>query len=71
MALRPQSNPSTASSDGVPPELVFLGLRAVLHRSVRPVGTTGQTGWAQGFVGVDRFDDHPHVLPHLGVFGAN
>jgi len=37
VACRPQSNPSRVSSDGVPPELAFLGLRgALLH--------TGQTG---------------------------
>ena len=71
MALRPQSKTSTASSDGVPPELVFLGLRGVLHRPGRPVGTTGQTSSAQGFVSVDRFDDRPRVLAHSSVFGAN
>ena len=37
VACRPQSNPSRASSDGVPPELTVLGFRSsLLH--------TGQTG---------------------------
>ena len=32
------------SSDGVPPELVDLGLREALPAPIRPVGDTGQTG---------------------------
>ena len=49
MAYRTQSNPSSTSSDGVPPELAVLGFRgAVPAPSDRP---------AQGFAGVDRFDD--------------
>ena len=67
MACRPQSNPSRASSDEVPLELAFLGLRgSLLH--------TGQTGlWnrsdrsAQSSAGVDRFDDRSRVLAHSSV----
>ena len=74
MACRPQSNPSRASSDGVPPELVFLGLRgSLLH--------TGQTGLRnrsdqfaepvrpvrQGIAGLDRFDDLLRILAHSSV----
>ena len=44
MAYRTQSNPSSTSSDGVPPELAILGLREALPAPVRPVGSTGQTG---------------------------
>ena len=64
---RPQGNPSCASSDGVPPELAFLGHRGVLH-------PTGQTGWrnrsdrsAQGIAGSNRFDDLLCVLAHSNV----
>ena len=39
MACRPQDNPKSTSSDGVPPELVVLFLR---EASLRP---TGLTGW--------------------------
>ena len=55
------------SSDGVPPEFAVLGFRR------RPV-CTGQTGRrhrsdrpAQGFAGVDRFDDRPRVLAYSSV----
>ena len=55
------------SSDGVPPELAVLGFR-------RRPACTGQTGRrhrsdrpAQGFAGVDRFDDRPRVLAHSSV----
>ena len=57
VACRPQSNPRSTSSDGVPPELAVLGLREL-------PACTGQTGRrnrsdrsAQGFCCVDRFDD--------------
>ena len=55
------------SSDGVPPELAVLGLREF-------PACTGQTGRrnqsnrsAQGFAGVDRFDDRSRVLAHSSV----
>ena len=67
MACRPQDNPKFTSSDRVPSELVVLGFR-------RRPAYTGQTGrrhrsdWpAQGFVGVDGFDDRSRVLAHLSV----
>ena len=67
MACRPQDNPTFTSSDGVPPELVVLGLREF-------PACTGQTGRrnrsdrsAQGFAGVDRFDDRSRVLAHSSV----
>ena len=54
-----------------PPELAVLGLQ-------RAPTCTGQTGRrhrsdrpAQGFAGVDGFDDRLHVLAHSSVFGAN
>ena len=61
MACGPQSNPSRASSDEVPPELAFLGLRgSLLH--------TGQTGPVrQGIAGSDRFDNLLRVLAHSNV----
>ena len=74
MACRSQSNPTFTSSDGVPPELAVLDLREL-------PACTGQTGRrnrsdrsAQGFAGVDRFDDRPRVLAHSSVlvrFGVN
>ena len=54
MACRPQSNPSSISSDGVPPELLVLGLRRLPGV---PVRYTGQTGRRREAAGVDRFDD--------------
>src|SRR6185312_2314856 len=55
------------SSDGVPPELAVLGFQ-------RAPACTGQTGRrnrsdrsAQGFAGVDRFDDRSRVLAHSSV----
>ena len=67
MACRPQSNPTFTSSDGVPPELAVLGFQ-------RAPAYTGQTGLryrsdrsAQGFAGVDRFDDRSRVLAHSSV----
>ena len=55
------------SSDGVPPELAVLGFQ-------RASACTGQTGWryrsdqsAQGFAGVDHFDDRSRVLAHSSV----
>ena len=67
MPCRPQSNPTFTNSDGVPPELVVLGFR-------RRPACTGQTGRryrsdrpAQGFAGVDRFDDCPRILAHSRV----
>ena len=67
MACRPQSNPSRTSSDEVPPELAFLGLRgSLLH--------TGQTGlwnrsdrFAQGIAGLERFDNLLRILAHSSV----
>ena len=45
MARRPQDNPRSSSSDGVPPELEVLGLRGALcAQPVRLVGATGLTG---------------------------
>jgi len=44
VAYRTQSNPSSTSSDGVPPELAVLGFREAVPAPVRPVGGTGQTG---------------------------
>ena len=67
MACRPQSNPTITSSDGVPPELAVLGFQRV-------PACTGQTGRryrsdrsAQGFAGVDCFDDRSRVLAHSSV----
>ena len=40
MACRPQGNPRSSSSDGVPPELEVLGFREFL----RPTGLTGWRG---------------------------
>ena len=67
MACRPQSNPTITSSDGVPPELAVLGFQ-------RAPACTGQTGRryrsdrsAQGFAGVDRYDDRSCVLAHSSV----
>ena len=54
MACRPQGNPRSSSSDGVPPELEVLGFRGVLCRT----GLTGRRGEP---VGEDRVDD-PRVL---------
>ena len=71
MSCRSQDNPTFTSSDGVPPKLAVLGFR-------RRPACTGQTGRrhrsdrpAQGFAGVDGFDDRLHVLAHSSVFGAN
>ena len=58
------------SSDGVPPELAFLGLQ----RGLACTSQTGRRHWsdqpALGFAGVDRFDDRSRVLAHSSVFGA-
>ena len=62
------SNPSSASSDGVPPKLVVLDLREALPG---PVGTTGQTGSAQSFAGVDRSCVHSSILGILTRFCVN
>ena len=54
-------------SDGVSPELAVLGFR----RCPACTGQTGRRHWsdrpAQGFAGVDRFDDGPSVLAHSSV----
>ena len=52
MACRPQGNPRSSSSDGVPPELEILGLRVFLP-------STGLTGWS------GRSDRSPNVLTRL------
>ena len=54
MDCRPQSSPSSISSDGVPPELLVLGLRRLPGA---PVCYTGLTGRRREAAGVDRFDD--------------
>ena len=54
MACRPQSNPSSISSDGVPPELLVLSLRRLPGVPVRYTGLTGRRREAAG---ADRFDD--------------
>jgi hypothetical protein len=67
VACRPQDNPTFTSSDGVPPELAVLGFR----RRPACTGQTGRRHWsnrpAQGFAGVDRFDDRSLVLAHSSV----
>ena len=45
MACRPKDNPRSASSDGVPPELVVLGLR---EAALCPTGLTGWWGTSSG-----------------------
>ena len=54
VACRPQDNPRSASSDGVPPELAVLGFRGVSA----PTGLTGgcsRSDWPTwGFTGEDR-----------------
>ena len=67
MACRPQSNPTITSFDGVPPELAVLDFQ-------RTPACTGQTGRryrsdrsAQGFAGVDHFDDRSRILTHSSV----
>ena len=62
MACRPQSNPRSTSSDGVPPELEVLGFRGVLCRT----GLTGRHNRSNRSVRrepvcKDRVDD-PRVL---------
>ena len=54
MACRPQSNPSSISSDGVPPELLVLGLRRLPGAPVRYTGLTSRRREAAG---VDRLND--------------
>ena len=64
MACRTQSNPSRASSGGVPPELVFLGLRgSLLHTGLWNRSDRS----AESSAGVDRFDDRSYVLAHSSV----
>jgi len=58
VACRPQSNPRSTSSDGVPPELEVLGLCGVLCRT----GLTGRHNRPDRYVrrepvGEDRVDD--------------
>ena len=67
MPCRPQSNPRSTSSDGVPPELEVLGLHGVLCRT----GLTGRHNWSDRSmrrepVGEDRVDN-PRVLAHSSV----
>ena len=67
MACRPQSNPRSTSSDGVPPELEVLGLRGVLCRT----DLTGRHNRSDRSVrrepvGEDRVDD-PRILALLSV----
>jgi len=50
--------------------LIVLGFFRDSVASVKPVGTTGPTGLAHGFIGVDSFDDRSCVLAHPSVFGA-
>ena len=57
VACRPQSNPNSISSDGVPLELLILGLCRVPGAPVWPVRYTGMTGRRKEAAGVDRFDD--------------
>ena len=64
MACRPQSNPRSTSSDGVPPELEVLGFRG-------RAGLTGRHNRSdrsvrRELVGEDRVDD-PRVLAHSSV----
>ena len=67
MACRLQDNPTFTSSDGVLPELAVLGLRELPACT----GQTGRRHWsdrpAQGFAGVDRFDDRLRILAHSSV----
>jgi hypothetical protein len=70
VACRPQGNPRSSNSDGVPPELEVLGLRDVLC-------ITGLTGCPNRSdrsvrrepIGEDRIDD-PRVIAHPSVFDA-
>jgi len=54
VACRPQSNPRSTSSDGVPPELEILGFRRLPGA---PVRISGLTGLRREAAGADRFDD--------------
>ena len=57
MDCRPQGNPRSTSSDGVPPELEVLGLRRLPGAPVWPVCYTDLTGRRRDAAGVDHFDD--------------
>ena len=52
MACQSQDNPSSSSSDGVPPELEVLGFRVPLL----PTGSAGLTGCRLKLASVDRCD---------------
>ena len=57
MACRPQDNPRSSSSNGVPPELEVLGLReAFCAQPVWTVGATGLTGRRRASSDCDRCD---------------
>ena len=55
VACRPQSNPRSTRSDGVPPELEILGFRRLPGAPVWPVCITGLTGLHRETVSVDHF----------------
>jgi len=49
-----QDNPSSISSNGVPPALMILGCRDLSDVQVRPVHLAGWTGRRREFAGEDR-----------------
>jgi len=57
VACRPQSNPSSISSDGVPPELLVLDLSHLPGAPVYPVRISGLISLRREAASGDRFDD--------------